>query len=168
MLFIVSVPVSQYSVRLRRYLYGLFYRLSTIWRKTTETATILVLTMYFLPGTFEHTFMVMVKEVNLSLWLISYTARHEDIFGNGDIAPPFLTSALYGGEWLASRLGPLTPGKEPPVPIGQEAVWTGLEGVESRKCLATEVNRTPPANSQAVAVPTVLSHLLYINDIYTI
>jgi hypothetical protein len=27
---------------------------------------------------------------------------HEDIWGNGDIAPPFLTSALDGGEWLVS------------------------------------------------------------------
>jgi hypothetical protein len=26
------------------------------------------------------------------------------------IAPPFLTSALYGGEWLATRLGRFTPG----------------------------------------------------------
>jgi hypothetical protein len=29
----------------------------------------------------------------------------------------FLTSALVGGEWSASRLGRFTPGKEPPVPI---------------------------------------------------
>jgi hypothetical protein len=27
---------------------------------------------------------------------------HEDIWGNGDIAPPFLTSALDGGGWLVS------------------------------------------------------------------
>jgi hypothetical protein len=30
----------------------------------------------------------------------------------------FLTSALAGGEWSASRPGALPPGKEPPVPIG--------------------------------------------------
>jgi hypothetical protein len=43
----------------------------------------------------------------------------------------FLTSALDGGEWSASRLGrALTQGKVPPVPIVQEAgrasepVWT--------------------------------------------
>jgi hypothetical protein len=34
----------------------------------------------------------------------------------------FTTSALYGGEWSASRLG-RAPGKGPPVPIGQEAGW---------------------------------------------
>jgi hypothetical protein len=36
----------------------------------------------------------------------------------------FLTSALQGGEWSASRPGrALPPGKEPPVPIVQEAGW---------------------------------------------
>jgi hypothetical protein len=29
----------------------------------------------------------------------------------------FLTPALVGGEWSASRPGRFTPGKEPPVPI---------------------------------------------------
>jgi hypothetical protein len=37
---------------------------------------------------------------------------------SGGINSPFLTSALDGGEWLASRPGRFTPGKEPPVPIG--------------------------------------------------
>jgi hypothetical protein len=36
----------------------------------------------------------------------------------------FLTSALEGGEWSASRPGrALPPGKEPPVPIVEEAGW---------------------------------------------
>jgi hypothetical protein len=36
----------------------------------------------------------------------------------------FLTSALEGGEWSASRSGrALPPGKEPPVPTVQEAGW---------------------------------------------
>jgi hypothetical protein len=51
----------------------------------------------------------------------------------------FLTSALDGGVWSASRPGrALPPGKEPPVPIVQEAgwapepVWTqGLEETSS-------------------------------------
>jgi hypothetical protein len=34
------------------------------------------------------------------------------------MAPPFLTAALDGGEWLASRLGRFTPVKEPSVHIG--------------------------------------------------
>jgi hypothetical protein len=36
----------------------------------------------------------------------------------------FLTSALVGGEWSASRLGrALPPGQEHPVSIGQKAGW---------------------------------------------
>jgi hypothetical protein len=36
----------------------------------------------------------------------------------------FLTSALVGGEWSASRPGRFTPGKEAPVTTGQEDGWT--------------------------------------------
>jgi hypothetical protein len=36
----------------------------------------------------------------------------------------FLTSALLGGEWSASRPGRFIPGKELPVPIVQEVGWT--------------------------------------------
>jgi hypothetical protein len=32
------------------------------------------------------------------------------------MAPPFLTSALVGGEWSASRFGRLTTGERTPVP----------------------------------------------------
>jgi hypothetical protein len=39
------------------------------------------------------------------------------------MAPPFLTSALDGGEWSVSRLGHFTPGERAPVPIGEEAGW---------------------------------------------
>jgi hypothetical protein len=35
----------------------------------------------------------------------------------------FLTLAIVGGEWSTSRPGRLSPGKEPPAPIGQEARW---------------------------------------------
>jgi len=49
----------------------------------------------------------------------------------------FLTSAVDGGQWSASRTGRFTYGKEPPVPIAQEAgwgpepVWTGGREKES-------------------------------------
>jgi hypothetical protein len=39
-------------------------------------------------------------------------------YWGGGIAPAFLTSALDGGEWLSSRSGRFTPGKEPLVSIG--------------------------------------------------
>jgi hypothetical protein len=43
---------------------------------------------------------------NAEIYLISGQApRHEDVWGNGGTAPPFLILALDGGEWSASRLG---------------------------------------------------------------
>jgi hypothetical protein len=63
----------------------------------------------------------------------------------------FLTSALEGGEWSASRPGrALPPGKEPPVPIVQgggwapEPVWT--QRLEE-KSSASVGDRTPPFRS---------------------
>jgi hypothetical protein len=65
----------------------------------------------------------------------------------------FLTSALEGGEWSASRPGrTLPPGKEPPVPIVQEAgwapepVWTQRLGKESSSPVGV---RTPAAQPVA-------------------
>jgi hypothetical protein len=64
---------------------------------------------------------------------------------------PFLTSALDGSEWSASRPDrALPPGKEPPVPVGQEAsfapepVWT--QRLEE-KSPASVGNRTPVVQS---------------------
>jgi hypothetical protein len=59
----------------------------------------------------------------------------------------FLTSALEGGEWSASRPGrALPPGKGPPVPIVQEAGWAPepvwTQGLEE-KSSASVGNRTP-------------------------
>lgn len=61
----------------------------------------------------------------------------------------FLTSALYGGEWLASCPGQFTPlGKDPPVHI-QQGDWLGLRaglaGCEERRlfCLWWESNHDP-------------------------
>jgi hypothetical protein len=48
----------------------------------------------------------------------------EALVRRGGIAPTFLTLALEGGEWSASRPGrALPPGEEPPVPTVQEAGW---------------------------------------------
>jgi hypothetical protein len=44
--------------------------------------------------------------------------HHEDVIGNEGIVPPFLISALDGGEWLASHSSHLTPqGKNPWHPL---------------------------------------------------
>jgi hypothetical protein len=65
----------------------------------------------------------------------------------------FSTSALEGGEWSASRPGRFfTPGKEPPVPILQEAGWAPelvwTQRVEE-KSSASIGDRTPGAQSVA-------------------
>jgi hypothetical protein len=52
------------------------------------------------------------KKANLSLCLIS--KRHDDVWGSEDIVPPFLISALDGGEWSASRLARFTSGERSP------------------------------------------------------
>jgi hypothetical protein len=61
-------------------------------------------------------------KVKLSLCLINYALCHEDIWGSGCIAPPFLASALDGGEWTALRSGRVTPGERPP-----GSHWIGAE-----------------------------------------
>jgi hypothetical protein len=45
------------------------------------------------------------------------------IWGTGGLAPPFLTSALDGGEWIGSRPGAFTPVQESPVLIGLVTEW---------------------------------------------
>jgi hypothetical protein len=51
--------------------------------------------------------------VKLSLYFIKYALYHEDVWGSGDVAPSFLTSALDGCEWPVSRLRRFTPLRYP-------------------------------------------------------
>jgi hypothetical protein len=51
------------------------------------------------------------KKVKLSLCVFNSTLCHEDVWGSGGIAPPFLTSALDGGERSASLPGRFTFGE---------------------------------------------------------
>jgi hypothetical protein len=43
--------------------------------------------------------------VKLSRYLINQSTRHEDVWRDGGIASSFLTSAIDGGEYSASRPG---------------------------------------------------------------
>jgi hypothetical protein len=68
----------------------------------------------------------------------------------------FMTSALDGGEWSASRRGrTLPPWKGPPVPIVQEAgwvpeaVWTQILE-EKSSCLCRESNLDRPVVQSVV------------------
>jgi hypothetical protein len=49
-----------------------------------------------------------MKKVQLSLCLINKAPNHEEIWGSGGMAPPFLTSALDGGGQLHA-VAALTP-----------------------------------------------------------
>jgi hypothetical protein len=84
--------------------------------------------------TYTHTWI----KVKLSLCLINSALCHEDICGTGGIAPPFLTSALDGGEWSASRTCHFTPGEKAPGTHwigGHVGPRAGLDAVEKRKIL---------------------------------
>jgi hypothetical protein len=58
-------------------------------------------------------------KLKLSLCLINYALRHENVWGSGGIAPVFLTSALDG----ASRPGRFITTEKAPLHIGWEAWW---------------------------------------------
>jgi hypothetical protein len=58
--------------------------------------------------------------VKLSLCLIPH---HEDVLGSGGVALYILNLGTNGGERPASRPSRFTPGKDPPVLIGQKAGW---------------------------------------------
>jgi hypothetical protein len=77
-------------------------------------------------------------EVVNSLCLINYAPRHDDTWGTGGITPPFLTSALDGGEWSASRPGRFTPGEIAPwwAPVSVWTLWRREKSCHAR-------NRTP-------------------------
>jgi hypothetical protein len=70
--------------------------------------------------------------------------------GLGGTAPTFLTWALVGGEWSASRSGRFTPGERAPGNHwmgGWVGTRTGLDAVEKRKisCRCWETNPDPSA-----------------------
>jgi hypothetical protein len=95
----------------------------------------------------------MVK-VPLSMCLISYALCHEDIWRSGRIAPPLLTSALDGGEWLTFRLCRFNPTE-----IAHGTHWIGgwvgptvdLDVVEERKILhCWESNSDSPVRRRSL------------------
>jgi hypothetical protein len=92
------------------------------------------------------------KEAKLSLCLIKHHGMKT--YGGGGVAPPFLTSALDGSEWSASRPCRFTPGERAP---GTHWIgcWVGLspglDAVEKRKILhCGESNPGSPALSPSL------------------
>jgi hypothetical protein len=83
--------------------------------------------------------------------------HHQDLMGGWGIAPPFLTSALDVSEWSVLHPGPFNPGKEPRMPIRQEAectrepVWT----------LRSKEKSLSHAGNQTLAIQEVTRHCVY-------
>jgi hypothetical protein len=89
--------------------------------------------------------------------------------GSGGIAPPFLASALDGGEWSASLPGRFTPGERAAryplyLKLGRPSGRSGRYGEE--KNIVSAGNRTPAV--QPVDVPTELSRLLRLSAVLKI
>jgi hypothetical protein len=57
---------------------------------------------------------ISTHEVNLSLRLRNQAPRHENVWGCGGIAAPFLSSTLDRGEWSVSCPGRFPPGERAP------------------------------------------------------
>jgi hypothetical protein len=74
--------------------------------------------------------------VNLSLRLVTRALCHDDIWGSGGIAPPFLTSTLDGGEWSASR-----PEKSPQYSLDRRLGGPHTRSGRSGKSSPLKVNR---------------------------
>jgi hypothetical protein len=97
--------------------------------------------------------------------VLNYAPRHEKVWGSGGIDLPFLTLALDGDEWLATRPGHFTPVEKDP-----GTCWVGgcvgprasLDAVEKKKSLMPGIEPRP-SNPHSVAVPTELSRLLHQN-----
>jgi hypothetical protein len=75
----------------------------------------------------------------MSLCLINWPSHHEDEWGSGGIAPPFLTSTLDGGELSASHSRRFTSGKGLPYPLSRR-----LGGPHSRSGCCEGANNFLP------------------------
>jgi hypothetical protein len=74
--------------------------------------------------------------VKFSLCLTNKALRHEDLWGSGCMIHIFLTSALAGGEWSASRPRRFAPCETAPSTHwigGSVDLRAGLDDVEKRK-----------------------------------
>jgi hypothetical protein len=94
-------------------------------------------------------------KVKLSLCLINYAPHHSGEWGNEEIAPPFLASALDGAQWQASRPSRFTPAENAPSAhlirdwVGPRA---GLDATEKKKmtCPCRESKPGSPARSNSL------------------
>jgi hypothetical protein len=82
--------------------------------------------------------------------------------GSGGAVPPFLTSALDGGEWSASCPGHFTPGKEPQYPLDRRLV--GPRERAEKNLLPLLGIKLWPSNLLQVPILTKLSQFPKLHD----
>jgi hypothetical protein len=95
------------------------------------------------------------RKVKLSLCLVNLTTRHEDVWGSGGIAPPFLALWLDGGEWPTSHPFRFTPTERAPDIHwigGRVGPRAGLDAVNRK--MSTLGIEHPPSSPLPVAIPT--------------
>jgi hypothetical protein len=96
-----------------------FFRRYPLWGCATNTGLLWSLTVYC------HIYKSSTRHRTVSYKRAAPLQAMEDLRGRRDNSYSFLTSALDGGEWSASRPSrALPPGKGPSVPTVQEAEWT--------------------------------------------
>jgi hypothetical protein len=107
---------------------------------------------------------VAVVKVKLSLCLISLS-----IWGSRGIAPPFLPSALDGGEWSASRPCRFTPGERAPGTHwigGWVGPGAGLDAEDKRKIVhCPKSNPGRPARSPSLYRLSYPDSVLAVTDV---
>jgi hypothetical protein len=86
----------------------------------------------------------------------NYPPRQYNMWSSRIVAPLFITSALVGVEWSASRPGALPPGKELPNTVGQEAGWVP----DQVWTLWSKEKSLGPAGKQTPAVQPVTVSIL--------
>jgi hypothetical protein len=94
-----------------------------------------------------------------------YAPHHQNVRVSGRIDPSFLTSALYGGEWPASRPGHFTPEEKAPwFPLAWRFVklqrWSGRYRIQENTLPLSEFEPRP--SSPKLIISTKLSQLLRI------
>jgi hypothetical protein len=133
------------SCALTFYYYYCYYFSNSLYSAKFHESRPCSLTSKCLPASVRHIQTAKVKQSRYTPWW--------RLGGEEYSSYSFLTSALDGGEWSASRPGrALHPGKGPPVRIVQEAGWAPEPVWTQRleeKSFATAGDRTPVSRSSS-------------------
>jgi hypothetical protein len=105
------------------------------------------------------------KKVKLPLCLTSQSLNHEDIWGNGSVTPPILTTALDGCKWSASHYCRFISRKK--IPFRTHRIEGWLVPQNRSGCCGEEKKRAMPGTeSGRLARNPSLYHLSYPNSIF--